>query len=67
MTDANDAQRAARARAQAEHRAIVQATMQAKRSGKLPPRASSGSEVVTAAVVAVTVLGILFLAIRYGN
>ncbi len=41
--------------------------MQAKRSGKLPPRASSGSEVVTAAVVAVTVLGILFLAIRYGN
>ncbi len=67
MPDINAAEQAARARAQAEHRAIIQATMQAKRSGKLPPRTTSGSEGLTAAVVVVTVIGILFLAIRYGN
>lgn len=62
--DAN--QRSARAREQAEHRAIVQAAMQAKRAGKLPPTESTGSEAVTAAIVVVTVIGLLFLALRYG-
>jgi hypothetical protein len=53
---------------QAEHRAIVQASMQAKRAGKLPARQSTaGSEALTAAVVAVVVIGVLFLAMRYGN
>ncbi len=66
MPDNDDAERAARARAQAEHRAIIQAAMQAKRTGKLPPRKESGSEAVTAIVVVVTVLGLLFMALRYG-
>jgi hypothetical protein len=66
MPENNTAQQAARAREQAEHRAIIQATMQAKRSGKLPPRKSSGSEAATAVVVVVTVLGLLLLALRYG-
>ena len=66
MTELTPAERAARARAQAEQRAIIQATMQAKRAGKLPLRQSSGSEAVTAIVVAIAVIGTLFLALRYG-
>jgi hypothetical protein len=55
-------------RAEAERRLIVQATMQAKRAGKLPPReASSGSQALTAVVVVGAVIGILFLAFRYGG
>ena len=58
-----------RMRQQAEHRVIVQATMQAKRSGKLPDRgpSSTGSEILTALVVVVVVVVMLVLAIRYGN
>lgn len=57
----------ARLRQAAEHRLIVQATMQAKRAGKLPGGAgSSGAEAMTAVVVIVVVLGLLFLVMRYG-
>lgn len=68
MSTGDPASQAARARLQAEHRAIVQATMQAKRSGKLPERKSqSGAETLTALFVIVTVIGLLGLALKYGN
>ncbi len=68
MSDNGAVDPAARARMQAEHRAIVQATMQAKRSGKLPQRnAGGGSEAVTAIVVIAAVLVTMFLALRYGG
>lgn len=68
MSDSDGAARAARLRAEAEHRAIVQATMQAKRAGKLPKgEASSGSEAVTAVVVIGAVIAMLFLAFKYGG
>lgn len=64
----NPQERAALARQQAEHRAIMQATMQAQRAGKLPGRPkSSGGEAVTAIGVVVVVLATLFLAVRYGG
>ena len=68
MSNDEAGQQGARARMQAEQRLVVQATMQAKRSGKMPERskASAGSEAVTAVVVIVVVVALLFLAIRYG-
>lgn len=42
--------------------------MQAKRAGKLPERKShSGAETLTALFVIVTVIGLLGLALKYGN
>lgn len=68
MSNGSEAERAARAQLQAEHRAIVQATMQAKRAGKLPAaKASTGSEAVTAIVTIIVVIAVLALAMRYGN
>ena len=68
MADNDEAARAARLRQQAEQRLIVQATMQANRAGKLPARPkSSGSEAVTAVLVVVVVIGMLFLMMRYGH
>ena len=68
MSEQDQAARAARLRQQAEQRLIVQATMQAKRAGKLPGRTSStGSEVVTALGVVAVVIGLLVLAFRYGH
>lgn len=68
MSSGGPAEQAARAQMQAEHRAIVQATMQAKRAGKLPQRqASAGAEAITAVFVVVTVLGLLIMAMKYGN
>lgn len=62
---ASAAARNQRMRQNAEHRALVQATMHAKRSGKLPARrASSGSEVFTALLVVVVVIGMLVLVMR---
>lgn len=68
MSEGAGADQAARARQQAEHRAIVQAAMQARRAGKLPAaKSSGGSEVVTAVAVVVAVIATLALAMRYGN
>ncbi len=62
------AERAARRQKAAEHRMIVQATLQAKRAGKLPVRKSSAaSDAVTAIMVIGVVIGTLVLAMRYGN
>lgn len=63
------AERAARANLQAEHRAIVQATMQAKRSGKLPAtqQSSTGADAITAIVVIAVVIGMLMLVMRYAH
>jgi hypothetical protein len=60
------AQRAARMRQEAERRLIVHATMQAKRAGRLPKgeRGSTGSEIVTAIVVLVVVIGMLAMIMR---
>lgn len=69
MSDKSDAERAARMRQQAEHRAIVQATMQAKRSGKIgATRASSPkAEAGTALLVVAVVIALLVLVVRYAN
>ena len=71
MSGEQDAARRAaiiRQQQQAEHRAIVQATMHAKRSGKLPLKVSHGpSEVVTALAVFVVVIGMLVLVFKYAN
>jgi hypothetical protein len=62
------ARRAAIRQQQAEHRAIVQASMQAKRSGKLPARVSNGpSEVFTALAVVVVVIGMLVLVFKFAQ
>jgi len=69
MNDESAAHRAARLQQQAEHRAIVQATMQAKRSGKLGGvnRSDPKGEAVTAIVVVALVIGLLVLVLRYAN
>jgi hypothetical protein len=68
MSDDEAAQLAARKRRAAEHRAIMQATLQAKRSGKLPkPQGSAAGDAVTAVVVIGVVVGVLALAFRYGG
>lgn len=66
MSEPSAEERAARQRA--EHRMIVQATMQAKRSGKLTSRpANTAGEAITALLVVIVVIGLLILAARYGN
>lgn len=68
MSETNAAERAARAQMQEEHRAIMQATMQAQRAGKLPrPASSRKSDALTAIVVVITVIGVLVLALKYGG
>lgn len=68
MSDEEAATLAARKQRAAEHRAILQATMQAKRAGKLPARKDSRTaDGVTALVVIGMVVGVLALALRYGN
>lgn len=54
---------------EAEHRAIVQGSMAAKRAGKLEggSRRGGGSELLTALVVLVVVIGTLVLVMRYAN
>jgi hypothetical protein len=53
---------------QAESRMVLAATMQAKRSGQLPPRRdTTASETFTALAVIVALIGTLALAIRYGG
>lgn len=68
-TTPTDANKAERMRMAAEHRAIVQATMQAKRAGKLPARKSdsAGAVFLTVIVTIVVVFGTVALAMRYGN
>jgi len=62
MTDLKSAQRA---RQESEHRMIVHASMQAKRTGKVPtPTRSGGSQVATAVVVLTVVIGMLVLVFR---
>ena len=68
MSSGDPADQAARARLQAEHRAIIQATMQAKRAGKLPAKQSSGTaDAITAVVVILAVFAVLALAFKFGN
>lgn len=68
MSDQEAAALAARKRQAAEQRAILHATMQAKRAGKLPVRKGSGAaDAVTAVVVIGIVVGVLALAFRYGG
>ncbi len=69
MSGEQDAARqAALRRQQAEHRAIVQATMLARRSGKIPAKLSNGpSEVFTAIAVVVVVIGMLVLVFKFAN
>lgn len=68
MSESDSDQQKARARMQAEQRLIIQATMQAKRFGKMPSRQNTtGSEIVTALFVIVAVIGMLVLVMRYGN
>lgn len=62
------ARRAAVRQQQAEHRAIVQATMIAKRSGRIPTKVSNGpSEVFTALAVVIVVIGMLVLVFKFAN
>lgn len=62
------AQREARRRQAAEERVIMQASLQAKRAGKgLKPKGTGGSEAVTAVLVVAVVIGMVVLAVRYGN
>lgn len=68
MSESDSAQQKARARMQAEQRLIVLATMQAKRSGKIPARQdTTGAEIVTALFVIVAVVGMLALVLHYGH
>ena len=63
------AARQERMRREAEHRLIVQASMQAKRAGKLPDRAPARpmAEATTAIVVIVVVVAMLVLMMRAGS
>lgn len=67
MSEDPEAVRRERLRREAEHRAIVQATMQARRAGKLPKVHHGASEVITALAVVVTLIATLVIAFRYGN
>ena len=68
MSQPDPAAQAARRLQQEENRAILQATVHAQRALKQPRhKPSSGSEAVTAVVVLVSVVALLFLAFRYGN
>lgn len=68
MSEGDRDEQKARARRQAEHRLIVQATMHAKRAGKLPARPdTTGSEIVTAVFVIASVIGLLVLVMRQGH
>ena len=68
-TDPAAAARKQKLRRQAEQRIIVQATMQANRTGMLPHGAKSqpGSDILTALIVVAIVFGLLFLVIHYGH
>lgn len=63
------AARQERLRQQAEHRVIVQAAMQAKRTGKLQKslEANPRSDALTAIVVLVVVVGMLVAMLRAGG